>query len=172
MGACLPCVVEVVGGTVVVNAYDVVEAISVLMVVFSPFIEGIEVLVSNFDVSVVLMVEVLVGSIVIVSDTDAAGDVGSVNVVFAWVISVVMSSVDSIDVIVCDALIMEVRVSVVVDVVSALTTRKRRNGNINSRYAILYLPKGIIELLFVACEHIYIHLYHIQIGTVLFSEIM
>lgn len=112
------------------------------MVVFSPFIEGIEVLVSTVDVSVVLMVEVLVGSIVIVSDTDAAGDVGSVKVVFAWVISVVMPSVDSIDVIVCDALIMEVRVSVVVDVVSALTTRERRNGNINSRYAILYLSEN------------------------------
>lgn len=159
------------------------EAISVLMGVISSFIEEIEVLVPTVDASVVLMIEVPVGSIVVPSDTDASvlmmvevllpvasivvvcGDVRSVKVVM-------LSSVDSIVVIVCDMLIMGVMFSVVVDVVTALTNRERRHGNINSRYAILYLPKGIIEILFAACEHIYIYLYLIEIGKVLFSEIM
>lgn len=92
------------------------EAISVLMGVISSFIEEIEVLVPTVDASVVLMIEVPVGSIVVPSDTDASvlmmvevlpvasivvvcGDVRSVKVVM-------LSSVDSIVVIVCDMLIM------------------------------------------------------------------
>lgn len=149
--------VEVVedDGRTVVNAYDVVEAISVLVVVFSPFIEEIEVLVRAVVASV-LMVEVLKGSIV--SDTDVTVDEKSVGVILTWVVSVVMAScvidsaVDSVsDTLVMGSVVMIVEVSAAVDVVSTLTIRERTHGNNNSRYDILYLPKGIIELLFVTC---------------------
>lgn len=149
--------VEVVedDGRTVVNAYDVVEAISVLVVVFSPFIEEIEVLVRAVGASV-LMVDVLKGSIV--SDTDATVDEKSVVVILTWVVSVVMAScvidsaVDSVsDTLVMGSVVMIVEVSAAVDVVSTLTIRERTHGNNNSRYDILYLPKGIIEILFVTC---------------------
>lgn len=149
--------VEVVedDGRTVVNAYDVVEAISVLVVVFSPFIEEIEVLVRAVGASV-LMVDVLKGSIV--SDTDATVDEKSVGVILTWVVSVVMAScvidsaVDSVsDTLVMGSVVMIVEVSAAVDVVSTLTIRERTHGNNNSRYDILYLPKGIIEILFVTC---------------------
>lgn len=149
--------VEVVedGGRTVVNAYDVVEAISVLVVVFSPFIEEIEVLVRAVGASV-LMVDVLKGSIV--SDTDVTVDEKSVGVILTWVVSVVMAScvidsaVDSVsDTLVMGSVVMIVEVSAAVDVVSTLTIRERTHGNNNSRYDILYLPKGIIEILFVTC---------------------
>lgn len=149
--------VEVVedDGRTVVNAYDVVEAISVLVVVFSPFIEEIEVLVRAVGASV-LMVDVLKGSIV--SDTDVTVDEKSVGVILTWVVSVVMAScvidsaVDSVsDTLVMGSVVMIVEVSAAVDVVSALTIRERTHGNNNSRYDILYLPKGIIEILFVTC---------------------
>lgn len=149
--------VEVVedDGRTVVNAYDVVEAISVLVVVFSPFIEEIEVLVRAVGASV-LMVDVLKGSIV--SDTDVAVDEKSVGVILTWVVSVVMAScvidsaVDSVsDTLVMGSVVMIVEVSAAVDVVSTLTIRERTHGNNNSRYDILYLPKGIIEILFVTC---------------------
>lgn len=139
----------------VVNAYDVVEAISVLVVVFSPFIEEIEVLVRAVGASV-LMVDVLKGSIV--SDTDVTVDEKSVGVILTWVVSVVMASfvidsaVDSVsDTLVMGSVVMIVEVSAAVDVVSTLTIRERTHGNNNSRYDILYLPKGIIEILFVTC---------------------
>lgn len=148
-------VVEDDGRTVVVNAYDVVEAISVPVVVFSPFIEEIEVLVRAVVASV-LMVEVLKGSIV--SDTDVNEDEKFVGVILTWVVSVVMAScvidsvVDSVsDTLVMGSVVMIVEISTAVDVVSALTIRERTHGNNNSRYDILYLPKGIIELLFVTC---------------------
>lgn len=149
--------VEVVedDGRTVVNAYDVVEAISVLVVVFSPFIEEIEVLVRAVGASV-LMVDVLKGSIV--SDTDVTVDENSVGVILTWVVSVVMAScvidsaVDSVsDTLVMGSVVMIVEVSAAVDVVSTLTIRERTHGNNNSRYDILYLPKGIIEILFVTC---------------------
>lgn len=149
--------VEVVedDGMTVVNAYDVVEAISVLVVVFSPFIEEIEVLVRAVGASV-LMVDVLKGSIV--SDTDVTVDEKSVGVILTWVVSVVMAScvidsvVDSVsDTLVMGSVVMIVEVSAAVDVVSTLTIRERTHGNNNSRYDILYLPKGIIEILFVTC---------------------
>lgn len=149
--------VEVVedDGRTVVNAYDVVEAISVLVVVFSPFIEEIEVLVRAVGASV-LMVDVLKGSIV--SDTDVTVDEKSVGVISTWVVSVVMAScvidsaVDSVsDTLVMGSVVMIVEVSAAVDVVSTLTIRERTHGNNNSRYDILYLPKGIIEILFVTC---------------------
>lgn len=149
--------VEVVedDGRTVVNAYDVVEAISVLVVVFSPFIEEIEVLVRAVGASV-LMVDVLKGSIV--SDTDVTVDEKSVGVILTWVVSVVMAScvidsaVDSVsDTLVMGSVVMIVEVSAAVDVVSTLTIRERTHGNNNSRYDILYLPKGIIEILFVTC---------------------
>lgn len=149
--------VEVVedDGMAVVNAYDVVEAISVLVVVFSPFIEEIEVLVRAVGASV-LMVDVLKGSIV--SDTDVTVDEKSVGVILTWVVSVVMAScvidsaVDSVsDTLVMGSVVMIVEVSAAVDVVSTLTIRERTHGNNNSRYDILYLPKGIIEILFVTC---------------------
>lgn len=149
--------VEVVedDGRTVVNAYDVVEAISVLVVVFSPFIEEIEVLVRAVGASV-LMVDVLKGSIV--SDTDVTVDETSVGVILTWVVSVVMAScvidstVDSVsDTLVMGSVVMIVEVSAAVDVVSTLTIRERTHGNNNSRYDILYLPKGIIEILFVTC---------------------
>lgn len=149
--------VEVVedDGRTVVNAYDVVEAISVLVVVFSPFIEEIEVLVRAVGASV-LMVDVMKGSIV--SDTDVTVDEKSVGVILTWVVSVVMAScvidsaVDSVsDTLVMGSVVMIVEVSAAVDVVSTLTIRERTHGNNNSRYDILYLPKGIIEILFVTC---------------------
>lgn len=149
--------VEVVedDGRTVVNAYDVVEAISVLVVVFSPFIEEVEVLVWAVGASV-LMVDVLKGSIV--SDTDVTVDEKSVGVILTWVVSVVMAScvidsaVDSVsDTLVMGSVVMIVEVSAAVDVVSTLTIRERTHGNNNSRYDILYLPKGIIEILFVTC---------------------
>lgn len=149
--------VEVVedDGRTVVNAYDVVEAISVLVVVFSPFIEEIEVLVRAVGASV-LMVDVMKGSIV--SDTDVTVDEKSVGVILTWVVSVVMAScvidsaVDSVsDTLVMGSVVMIVEVSGAVDVVSTLTIRERTHGNNNSRYDILYLPKGIIEILFVTC---------------------
>lgn len=149
--------VEVVedDGRTVVNAYDVVEAISVLVVVFSPFIEEIEVLVRAVGASV-LMVDVLKGSIV--SDTDVTVDEKSVGVILTWVVSVVMAScvidsaVDSVsDTLVMGSVVMIVEVSAAVDVVSTLTIREITHGNNNSRYDILYLPKGIIEILFVTC---------------------
>lgn len=149
--------VEVVedDGRTVVNAYDVVEAISVLVVVFSPFIEEIEVLVRAVGASV-LMVDVLKGSIV--SDTDVTVDETSVGVILTWVVSVVMAScvidstVNSVsDTLVMGSVVMIVEVSAAVDVVSTLTIRERTHGNNNSRYDILYLPKGIIEILFVTC---------------------
>lgn len=149
--------VEVVedDGRTVVNAYDVVEAISVLVVVFSPFIEEIEVLVRAVGASV-LMVDVLKGSIV--SDTDVTVDEKSVGVILTWVVSVVMAScvidsaVDSVsDTLVMGSVVMIVEVSAAFDVVSTLTIRERTHGNNNSRYDILYLPKGIIEILFVTC---------------------
>lgn len=149
--------VEVVedDGRTVVNAYDVVEAISVPVVVFSPFIEEIEVLVRAVGASV-LMVDVLKGSIV--SDTDVTVDEKSVGVILTWVVSVVMAScvidsaVDSVsDTLVMGSVVMIVEVSAAVDVVSTLTIRERTHGNNNSRYDILYLPKGIIEILFVTC---------------------
>lgn len=149
--------VEVVedDGRTVVNAYDVVEAISVLVVVFSPFIEEIEVLVRAVGASV-LMVDVLKGSIV--SDTDVTVDEKSVGVILTWVVSVVMAScvidsaVDSVsDTLVMGSVVMIVEISAAVDVVSTLTIRERTHGNNNSRYDILYLPKGIIEILFVTC---------------------
>lgn len=149
--------VEVVedDGRTVVNAYDVVEAISVLVVVFSPFIEEIEVLVRAVGASV-LMVDVLKGSIV--SDTDVTEDEKFVGVILTWVVSVVMAScvidsaVDSVsDTLVMGSVVMIVEVSAAVDVVSTLTIRERTHGNNNSRYDILYLPKGIIEILFVTC---------------------
>lgn len=149
--------VEVVedDGRTVVNAYDVVEAISVLVVVFSPFIEEIEVLVRAVGASV-LMVDVLKGSIV--SDTDVTVDEKSVGVILTWVVSVVMAScvidsaVDSVsDTLVMGSVVMIVEVSAAVDVVSTLIIRERTHGNNNSRYDILYLPKGIIEILFVTC---------------------
>lgn len=149
--------VEVVedDGRTVVNAYDVVEAISVLVVVFSPFIEEIEVLVRAVGASV-LMVDVMKGSIV--SDTDVTVDEKSVGVILTWVVSVVMAScvidsaVDSVsDTLVMGSVVMIVEISAAVDVVSTLTIRERTHGNNNSRYDILYLPKGIIEILFVTC---------------------
>lgn len=149
--------VEVVedDGRTVVNAYDVVEAISVLVVVFSPFIEEVEVLVWAVGASV-LMVDVLKGSIV--SDTDVTVDEKSVGVILTWVVSVVMAScvidsaVDSVsDTLVMGSVVMIVEVSAAVDVVSTLTIRERTHGNNNSRYDILYLPKWIIEILFVTC---------------------
>lgn len=149
--------VEVVedDGRTVVNAYDVVEAISVLVVVFSSFIEEIEVLVRAVGASV-LMVDVLKGSIV--SDTDVTVDEKSVGVILTWVVSVVMAScvidsaVDSVsDTLVMGSVVMIVEVSAAVDVVSTLIIRERTHGNNNSRYDILYLPKGIIEILFVTC---------------------
>lgn len=149
--------VEVVedDGRTVVNAYDVVEAISVLVVVFSPFIEEIEVLVRAVGASV-LMVDVLKGSIV--SDTDVTVDEKSVGVILTWVVSVVMAScvidsaVDSVsDTLVMGSVVMIVEISAALDVVSTLTIRERTHGNNNSRYDILYLPKGIIEILFVTC---------------------
>lgn len=121
--------VEVVedDGRTVVNAYDVVEAISVLVVVFSPFIEEIEVLVRAVGASV-LMVDVLKGSIV--SDTDVTVDEKSVGVILTWVVSVVMAScvidsaVDSVsDTLVMGSVVMIVEVSAAVDVVSTLTIR-------------------------------------------------
>lgn len=136
--------VEVVedDGRTVVNAYDVVEAISVLVVVFSPFIEEIEVLVRAVGASV-LMVDVLKGSIV--SDTDVTVDEKSVGVILTWVVSVVMAScvidsaVDSVsDTLVMGSVVMIVEVSAAVDVVSTLTIRERTHGNNNSRYDILY----------------------------------
>lgn len=136
--------VEVVedDGRTVVNAYDVVEAISVLVVVFSPFIEEIEVLVRAVGASV-LMVDVLKGSIV--SDTDVTVDEKSVGVILTWVVSVVMAScvidsaVDSVsDTLVMGSVVMIVEVSAAVDVVSTLTIRERTYGNNNSRYDILY----------------------------------
>lgn len=149
--------VEVVedDGRTVVNAYDVVEAISVLVEVFSPFIEETEVLVRGVGASV-LMVDVLKGSIV--SDTDVTVDEKSVGVILTWVVSVVMAScvidsaVDSVsDTLVMGSVVMIVEVSAAVDVVSTLTIRERTHGNNNSRYDILYLPKGMIEILFVTC---------------------
>lgn len=140
--------VEVVedDGRTVVNAYDVVEAISVLVVVFSPFIEEIEVLVRAVGASV-LMVDVLKGSIV--SDTDVTVDEKSIGVMASCVID---SAVDSVsDTLVMGSVVMIVEVSAAVDVVSTLTIRERTHGNNNSRYDILYLPKGIIEILFVTC---------------------
>lgn len=149
--------------TVVVNAYDVVEAISVPVVVFSPFIEEIEVLVRAVGASV-LMVEVLNGSIV--SDTDVTEDEKSVGVILTWVVSVVMAScvidsaVDSVsDTLVMGSVVMIVEISAALDVVSALTIRVRTYGNNNSRYDILYLQNGIVETLFVTCGNIYIYLY-------------
>lgn len=157
--------VEDDGRTVVVNAYDVVEAISVLVIVFSPFIEEIEVLVRAVGASV-LMVEELKGSIV--SDTDVTEDEKSVGVILTWVVLVEMAScaIDTVvdsdsDTLVMGSVVMIVEVSSAVDVVSALTIRERTHGNNNSRYDILYLPKGIIEILFVTCCNIYIYLYRI-----------
>lgn len=128
--------------TVVVNAYDVVEAISVPVVVFSPFIEEIEVLVRAVGASV-LMVEVLNGSIV--SDTDVTEDEKSVGVILTWVVSVVMAScvidsaVDSVsDTLIMGSVVMIVEISAALGVVSALTIRVRTYGNNNSRYDILY----------------------------------
>lgn len=113
--------VEVVedDGRTVVNAYDVVEAISVPVVVFSPFIEEIEVLVRAVGASV-LMVEVLNGSIV--SDTDVTVDEKSVGVILTWVVSVVMAScvidsaVDSVsDTLIMGSVVMIVEISAALD---------------------------------------------------------
>lgn len=124
-----------------------VEDSGISVVVQLLVVEEIEVLELTVDASVDLMVEVLMDSIVVVSDIDANDDVGTVWAVLTWVVSVVLSSsvVESIvgDVsgtLVNESVVKEVTVPVAVDaVVSALTITERRHGNINRRYDILYV---------------------------------